>query len=275
MPGLIVLVVFFGIPVFALIRISLSSWSGVGEIKWLGVDNFVATLSSSEFYAAILNSVKMAAAGTFGIVVIAVVLAALVSANIRGSAVYRVIWFLPGIAPAAALAVFWALSVQPQGGVVNYMLGKVGLGSNHQWLSTPSTALWVVVFVLIWHGVGFAFLLVLGAMEEIPVSVNEAASLDGASPVARFFLITLPLIRPVLGMITLLEVIWAFNGFTLVWAITRGGPGNATQVLPVLVFKEGFANGNFGPAAAISILGGLILLVIGFFSLRGQKSAED
>ena len=165
--------------------------------------------------------------------------------------------------------------MQPSTGVVNQFLGAIGLGSAHTWLSDPSSAMYVIAFVVVWHGVGFAFLLLLGAMEEVPVSVHEAARLDGASGWRRFGSITLPLIRPVLGTVTLLNIVQAFNGFTFVWGITGGGPGNATEVLPILVYKQAFLFGHFGPAAAMAIIGGVILLVIGFLSLRLQRSAED
>ena len=134
----------------------------------------------------------------------------------------------------------------------------------------------MVIAVAIWQGAGFAFLVILGAMEEIPVSVYEAAALDGTGPVRQFFRITLPLTRPVLSMILLLEAIWAFNGFTLVWGMTQGGPGDATAILPVQVYKEAFQFGNFGAAAAISVVGGLVLLVVGFVgNWFGSRRAVD
>lgn len=275
LPAGAVVLVFFAIPLISLVRLSVSKWTGVGDMSFVGLDNFVRAFSDGVFYHALLNSVGLAAMGAGGTIVVALLCAALVSGRIRGAATYRVLWFLPAIAPAAAVSVFWALSVQPRTGLVNQLLGAVGLGGAHAWLSQPSTALYVVAFVIVWHGVGFAFLLLLGAMEEIPVSVHEAASLDGASVMTRFFRITLPLIRPVLAVVTLLNVIWAFNGFTFVWSITQGGPGNSTEVLPTLVYKEAFLFGHFGPAAAMAFIGGAILLILGLFTLRGQKSAGD
>lgn len=264
LPGTVVLLAFFGLPILGLIRTSLSSWTGIGDQQFIGLDNFVALVGDSSFLGALLNSILLSVSSSVGICVIATVLGALVSAGVRGSAVYRVIWFLPGIAPPSAVAVFWSLSVQPQSGVVNAVLGSVGLGDSHAWLAESATALWVVVGVAIWGGAGFAFLVILGAMEEVPVSIHEAAAIDGASALRRFFSLTLPLIRPVLSMVVLLEAIWAFNGFTLVWGMTMGGPGDATTILPVQVYKDAFQFGNFGPAAAISIVGGVILLVVGF-----------
>ena len=275
-PGLVLILLFFGFPIVDLVRASLSNWSGVGDRAFIGGDNYVALLSDGATQAALGRSVLLGLGTAIGISIIATLLAALVSGGIAGSNVYRIVWFLPAIAPPSAVAVFWALAVQPTSGAVNAALGAVGLGDDHAWLANPDTALWVVIAVAIWQGAGFAFLVILGAMEEIPVSVYEAAALDGTGPVRQFFLITLPLTRPVLSMMLLLEAIWAFNGFTLVWGMTQGGPGDATAILPVQVYKEAFQFGNFGAAAAISVVGGVVLLVVGFVgNWLGSRRAVD
>lgn len=276
-PGILLLLLFFGLPVVDLIVTSVSDWSGIGQRQFTGFDNYARLLSDPDFIASLLNSVFLGVGAAAGIGVIATVLAALISGNIRGGGIYRIIWFLPAIAPPSAVAVFWSLSVQPRSGAVNAFLGAIGLGDTHAWLAQSSTALYVIIAVAIWQGVGFAFLVILGAMEEVPVATYEAASIDGASRVRSFFAITLPLVRPVLSMIILLEAIWAFNGFTLVWGMTQGGPGDATTILPVQVYKEAFRFGDFGMAAAISVIGGIILLVLGFTGqwLGSRKGADE
>lgn len=276
-PGVILLVVFFGLPIIDLVRSSLSQWSGIGQPKFIGLENYQAILGDEKVGSSLLRSLVLGVGASLGITVIATVLAALVSGGVRGSSLYRILWFLPAIAPPSAVAVFWALSVQPRSGAVNAFLGAIGLGDTHALLADPATALGVVIGVAIWQGVGFAFLVILGAMEDVPVAIYEAASIDGCSPVRRFFSITLPLIRPVVSMIALLQVIWAFNGFTLVWGMTRGGPGDATAILPVQVYREAFLYGDFGLAAAISVVGGIILLVIGIIgqAIGSSKGADE
>jgi len=275
-PACLLLVVFFGLPIVRLLQTSFSSWYGIGDMTWLGTGNYTATLGDEAFWSSLGRSAVLGLGCAVGLTVIATVLAALISAGIRGASVYRVIFFLPAIAPPAAVGVFWALSFQPRTGVVNAVLGRVGLGNTHAWLADPGTALFAVMAVAIWTGVGFAFLVLLGAMEDVPVSVYEAGALDGAGAVRRFFSLTLPLIRPVLSMVVLLEVIWSFNAFTLVWALTTGGPGDATVILPVLVYKEAFQMGNFGPAAAASVLGGVLLLAAAAAGQwLGSRQTED
>jgi ABC-type sugar transport system permease subunit len=277
LPGIAVLLVFFGVPVLDILQTSLSRWSGIGQGQFIGLDNYTRLLQDPRVISALGRSVTLGVCTALGIGVVATLMAAMVSRGIRGSRFYRIAWFLPAIAPPSAVAVFWALSVQPRSGAVNAVLGAIGLGNTHAWLADSSTALWVVVFVAIWGGVGFAFLVILGAMEDVPIDIYEAAALDGASPVQAFFKITLPLIRPVLSMIVLLNVIWAFNGFTLVWGMTQGGPGDATTILPAQVYRDAFKFGNFGLAAATSVVGGVILLLIGLVGhyLGSRRSADS
>ena len=155
-----------------------------------------------------------------------------ISAGVKGGRFYRVIWFLPGIAPIAAVSVFWSLAFQPTSGVVDAALGHLGLGSTHAWLSSSSLAIYPIVFVTVWASAGFAFIVLLSGMEQIPVEFYEAARLDGASWTRVFRSIMLPLVRPVIGVVALLEAIWTFNGFTVIWGMTQGGPGYATSTLP-------------------------------------------
>lgn len=276
-PGLIILAVFFGLPIIDLVRTSFTQWPGVGEPQYIGIDNYVTAFTSPAVRDALLRSVGLGVGAALVLCAIATVLAALVSGGIRGKTFYRVVWFLPAIAPPSAVAVFWALSVQPRSGAVNAFLGALGFGDTHAWIADPSTVMYVIIAVAVWAGVGFAFLVILGAMEEVPVSVYEAASIDGASRIRQFFSITLPLVRPVLSMIVLLEVIWAFNGFTLVWGMTQGGPGNASTILPVQVYKDAFLFSNFGLAAAVSVVGGLLLLVVGLVgqALGSRKGVDE
>lgn len=250
------------------VRLSFSRWPGAGEVRWVGLDNFRSVLTDPAFWASFRLSIVFALLVAGMTVAIATLLAAAVSAGVAGKGFYRTVWFLPAVAPGAAVGIFWALAYQPGTGAVNVLTGSLGLGSDHAWLAEPATAIFAVAAVAVWAGVGFAFLLVLGAMEQVPVSLHEAARLDGASAPRRFRSITVPLILPVLVTTTILNVLWAFNGFTLVYAMTRGGPGDATQIIPVKVYLDGFQFSQFGPASAVAVLTSLFLLGLALLSLR-------
>lgn len=274
-PGLILLVLFVGVPLVEAIWLSFTSWPGAGPAPVVGLDNYQHAVSDPAFLHSIGITALYAVLCASGIVIIAVILAAAVSGGVRGSGFYKVVWFLPGIAPATAVAVFWGLAFQPQTGIVNVILGDVGLGDTHAWLATPDTALYPLVAVTIWAGVGFAFLVILGAMEQVPVTLYEAATLDGAGPVRRFVSVTLPMIRPVLVVIAMLELIWSANGFSFVYAMTEGGPGDATQTLPILIYTTAFRFSQYGYASALGVLSAIVLIAVGLIALRLSHSRQE
>lgn len=274
LPAPILVAVFFGVPIFQAIRISLSDWPGGGPISFIGLDNYVSQLTSPGFFSSLALTFGFAIASAAGIVILATVLAAAVSRNVSGSRFYRVVWFIPGVAPAAAVAVYWSTAFQPVFGTVSTLAGFIGLGNNLAPLADPKSAIYPVIFVSIWSGVGFAFILILGAMEQIPVSVYEAAQLDGASVFRQFFSLTLPLARPVLAVTATLNLIWAFNNFSTVFGMTGGGPGTATTTLPILVYKTAFRSGDYGNATTVAVLAAIILLILGFLALRITGGSE-
>lgn len=273
-PAALLVVGFAGYPLLQSAWLSLTEWGGIGSPKWVGLRNFRAVLTESEVAHATLVTVEFAVLGTAGIIVLATLLAAAVSAGVKGSSFYRVVWFLPGIAPVTAVGIFWSQAVVPQQGAVNVVLGRLGLGDMHAWLAQTSTAIYPTAAAAVWSGVGFAFILILGATEQIDVSVYEAATIDGAGRIRQFFAITLPLIRPVLAITTMLEFVWAANGFTMVWAMTGGGPGDATTTLPVLIYLRAFQFTDFGQASAMAVLSGVALFVLGLLALRASNSGR-
>ena len=275
LPAVILMVAFVGAPAVEGVRIAFSDWKGFGDIDFIGFGNFTEALTNSPFLPSLGLTGIYSVLSMVGIVVIATLLAAAVSARVAGSAFYRVVWFLPGIAPIAAAAIFWAIAFQPGHGVVNVVLGAIGLGSDHSWLASPTQSIYPTIFVTIWANVGFAFLLILGAVEQIPVSTYEATRLDGSGTIRTFFFITLPLIRPVLGVTAVLELIFQFNGFTIIWGMTQGGPGYATSVLPVLIYRQAFQQVNYGLGSAMAVMGGILLIIVGLISIKLSGSRQE
>jgi ABC-type sugar transport system permease subunit len=274
-PAAVALFVIVGLPLAHGVRISLSNWPGVGAINFTGFENYATVITNPAIVQSIGVTLLFAVGSTIGIVSLASVLAAAVSRGVRGAGFYKVVWFLPGVAPIIASALFWSQSMQPGTGAINYVLGAVGLGSDHAWLADPDQALYPIIAVTIWASTGFAFLLILGAMEQVPVELYEASALDGASPARQFFSVTFPMIVPVFSAVTLLQFIGAANNFGVVWAMTQGGPGDATTTLPALVYKQAFVSGDYGLAAAIAVVSGIVLIGIGLIGLRLGRSRQE
>ena len=273
-PVFVLLFLFLGLPVINSIQLSFSRWGGLGPLEPVGWQNYTDLVADEQMRYSARITILYAFSVAIGVVAIATILAAAVSAGVRGHKFYKVVWFFPGIAPPTAVAIFWSSGFQPESGVVNTILGKIGLRDDYAWLASSETALYPVIFVGIWIAVGFAFLVILGAIEQIPISVREAATVDGANIRQQFFKITLPLIRPVMLIMLTLQIIWTFNGFTVVWAMTTGGPADSTSILPILAYKEAFRFGRFGTAAAMAVIAGIFLMIIGSLGIRLSRSEQ-
>lgn len=271
-PAILLLIATFLLPIISTLRLSFSQWPGVGPVEWVGLKKYSELVVNPDFHSSIKVTIVFSILSTIGVMVTALLMGLAASRKRRSDEPLRAIWFLPAIAPATAMAVFWTISVQPEIGVVTQLMGKIGLGRDSAWLSEPSTALYVVIAVSIWASASFPFLLIVGAIDRIDPEVLEAAKVDGAGEWQqnRFFI--LPLIQPVLVVVTVLQFIWSFNGFSLIWAMTRGGPVDSTSVLSIFQYKQAFMFGDFGTASAVGVLGTIFLLTLGVLSLRLAKS---
>lgn len=270
-PAIAATVLVYIVPFFGTIRLSFTEWPGIGTPKPVGLDNYRQLLSDSNFYSSVKVTLLFAVATTVGVMILAV-WTALVARRGRGNRFFQIVWFLPAIAPGTAVAVFWGFSFQPISGAVNGLLGRLGLGDGHTWLASPDTAIWVVIFVAIWSGTAFPFLIILGAVLRISPALYEAAELDGATGLRQAWHVTLPMIQPVLAMMTLLELIWNFNSFTIIWGMTRGGPVSSTSTLPVLLYRAAFKDFDFGTASAIGVLASVVLVAVGLLGLGFTRS---
>lgn len=273
-PVFILLFLFLALPAINSFRISVSRWDGVGPLKFVGLDNFRRIFADGNLSHSIYVTIFYSVSVSIIVVGMAAIMASAISSGIKGSKFMKVAWFFPGIAPPTAVAIFWSSGFQPYTGVVNKVLEFIGLRDDFAPLASEQTAIYPVIFVSVWASVGFAFLVLLGATESIPVSLKEAAFIDGANVWQHFRKITLPLIKPVLLTIFTLELIWHVNGFTMIWAMTQGGPGFSTEILPIYAYKEAFIFGRFGSAAAISVLVGIFLVALGAISTRMSRSEQ-
>lgn len=273
-PAVAVIGIFLGLPFVQTVQLAFSEWNGGGPVTFVGLDNFTGLLTSADFWQTMGRTAAFSLGATAGILVIGTLLSAAIAAGVPGARFFRSLWFLPVVVPVSAAGVYWGAALQPQGGVVNAALTIFG-GEPVAFLSDPSLALPTITLVWIWIHTGFAMLLILGAMNLVPVEVYEASHVDGAGTLRQFFAITLPIIRPTLVTVAMLELIITFNGFAVVWAMTRGGPGSATEILAVDVYRTAFEQGGYGAASAAALLGTIGLLVVGLIGLRGMRSSSE
>jgi ABC-type sugar transport system permease subunit len=267
-PALVLLALLIAYPVVESVHISLGSWDGVGSVTYRGLANYRRLIHDSLVRQSIVTSLEFFLGTVVCTVAIACLLANAISRNVPGARIFKVVWFLPVIIPVSVAGIFWSNAFQPTTGVANSVLGAIGLGDGHAWLASSSTALSATIFVSVWTQTGYAMLILLGAMDTIPPDVHEAATLDGVGAAGRLFRITLPNIVPMLGTITTLMAVFSFNAFGIIYAMTRGGPGNSTSILPVLVYKQSFLNQDYGYGSASAVVTTLLVGAIGILVLR-------
>jgi multiple sugar transport system permease protein len=257
-PITIASVVVIGFPVVFVIVESFFDVNPSRHIGWTfnGIHNYLDIGKDKDIGSVLLNS----AIWTFGSVILqfalALAAALLVRESLQGRAWawLRATYVLPWATPIIVGAMSWRSMYQPQLGLVNDVLRILGLQSlQHAWLSDSHTALAAVMVTNIWRGFPFIMVMLLSGMAAIPEEVNEAAKVDGAGAYQRIRWITLPLLRPIILLSTLMSLIWTFNNFGLIYVMTQGGPDGASDILTTFVYKNAFQRFDFGYASALSV----------------------
>lgn len=232
--------------------------------EWVGLDNFRYLAQTATFLSAIRNTVIIVLVSDGLKLGIGLGLALLVNQHIPARGIFRALLMLPWAMPAFVAFLTWRVMYQPIGGGINLILTQTGLYPYVvDWLGQSSTALPAVIVASVWRGFPFWFVSILAALQSIPKELYEAARVDGANAWQRFRDVTLPGVRQVLIITTLLSSIWTANGFEHVWLLTQGGPSDKTMVFPVLAYF-GMQTQRIGEAAAVSVamLPALIVLVL-------------
>jgi sn-glycerol 3-phosphate transport system permease protein len=267
LPQVAVTLVFFFWPAFGSLRLSLYRSTPFGDrLIFAGADNFVRLLRSDEYLQSVVHSFVFAAGVTGGGLAISLGLAVLANQRIRGLALYRTALLWPyGIAPAVA-GIIWLFVFHPAYGVLPFALRAV-TAIDFNWLLKGWVAMLMLVTAAIWKQLGYNIAFFLAGLQAIPGSVLEAAQVDGAGPVRRFWAVVFPLLSPITFFLVVLNMVFAFfETFGLVHAVTQGGPGHATEILVYKAYNDGFVNQQLGTAAAQSVL--LMVVVIGLTMLQ-------
>ncbi|CAN7299004.1 sugar ABC transporter permease [Devosia sp. LjRoot16] len=261
LPSLAGMVVFLMAPVLSSLVLSFSQWDLIGEISWVGIDNYVTALADPAVLGALRNTLTFILGYLPSVVIIALGLALLLNRRIRGRVVFRAIYFVPVVTSWVAVSLIWKWLLNPQYGLVNFALGAVGI-KGPGWLFDPAWAMTGVILTSVWKDIGFVTVIYLAGLQDIPEPLYEAAALDGATPWQRFWSITFPMLAPTTFFVTTISLISSFQVFDQVWIMTQGGPAGATSVMVELIYKNAFSYYKMGYASAISwVLFALIFAV--------------
>lgn len=255
--------------------LALTRWDGIGLAEPVGLQNFRDLADDPIFLTALRNNVIWVL-GFGGLSVVGGLVLA-VTLNKPGPLVglYRSAIYLPMVVSLAVSGLFWRVMYAPEG-PINGTLGLLGLEHlERQWLADPAVALWAVLIAAVWRQVGYIMVLYLAGLKGTDPTLEEAAAVDGANAWQRFWRIVMPQLRGVNTVVFAVTVIDSLRTFDIVWAMTRGGPYNETQLLSTYMFQQAFTTGNLGYASAIAVV--IFALAIGFIItyLARQARTED
>jgi raffinose/stachyose/melibiose transport system permease protein len=271
MPALAVYLVFVIVPAVTGIGYSFTDWNAYQkDVHFVGLENFAKIFSPDENYLLFIKNTLIFTVVTIILkTVIALALALLLNESVKRLAhLYRVFIFLPAILPTLIVALVFKSILHPSNGILNQFLRSVGLDVlAERWLVDPAIALFSVIGVDSWKGVGYIMVILLAGLQTIPRDYYEAAEIDGANAWQKLRYVTIPMLMPAIAVVTALNVLYGLRVFDIVYALTNGGPGYATEVLYTVIFKA-FSQGQYGLGTALSTVLLVILLVAGYFVIR-------
>ena len=264
-------------PLKELVQIATHEVNRFGQLRdFAGLANFEALLGDADFIASAWRTLIWTVGVVFGALLISGPVALILNQDFYGRGLARVIVMLPWAVSLTMTAIVWRWAMSGESGMLNSALRGIGaIDGNIQWLADASTAFPVQILIGILATVPFTTTIFLGGLSSINVELYDAASIEGASAWDRFRFVTLPLMKPFINIALVLNTIYVFNSFPIIWAITQGGPANSTDILVTYLYKLAFRWGKLGEASAVSIVMFAILLVFTILYVRLAMREED
>jgi len=259
-------------PTVRTLIISFTKSGPFGGAEWVGIENYTRLFQDPELIGALRNTAIYTIIALIGIPLAVGIAALLNTAGLKGRSAYRTLYFIPVVTMPAAIALVWRMIYNGDYGVLNAALGAVGI-EGRSWLTDPNTALVAIAVVGIWAGLGTNIVIFLAGLQGIPDTIMEAADLDGAGPVRKFFSITIPLLSPSIFFVSVISVIGALQVFDLIYMMLgRSNPAMPnTRTVVYLFYEAGFLDNDRGYAAAIAFLLLVIILILTIVQFRLQK----
>ena len=257
LPAVILTLMFTIWPTAQALYLSFTNATSLGlNNKFVGLDNYIYMFHDKSFIQALINTAKLMAVVPVITIFCSLVLAFVLNqCKLKEMVLYRTLFYFPNIVSLTVVGIIWSFVFHPNVGIVNKILGAVGLESlQRSWLGDSKTALWCIAFTLLWQAAGYYMVMHIAAMDGISPEIYESATLDGASAWRKLVSITMPLMKDIIGITFVLALSGTINlSFVLSQVMTGGGPNGASSVLLQYMYTQGFVNGNFGYAMAITV----------------------
>ena len=278
LPAVILTLMFTIWPTVQALYLSFTNATSLGlNNKFVGLDNYIYMFHDKSFIQALTNTAKLMAVVPVITIFCSLVLAFVLNqCKLKEMVLYRTIFYFPNIVSLTVVGIIWSFVFHPNVGIVNKILGAVGLESlQRSWLGDSKTALWCIAFTLLWQAAGYYMVMHIAAMDGISPEIYESATLDGASAWRKLVSITMPLMKDIIGITFVLALSGTINlSFVLSQVMTGGGPNGASSVLLQYMYTQGFVNGNFGYAMAITVFTLVISVALSMLSRKLTDASE-
>jgi multiple sugar transport system permease protein len=274
-PALLAISVILFVPWVLTLALSFFDWDFTGSPHFIGLKNYQSVLLDSRFNSSVWRTFLYASGATVLPLGLGLVAALVFARDFFGRQALRLVFSFPMLATPVSVALIWVMMLHPQSGVLNYLLSLVGIPPS-QWIYSQNTVIATLVVIETWQWTPFVALILIGGLTTIPEELYEAASIDGATTWQAFAKITLPFLTPYLFVAGILRAVDAIKSLDLIFVMTSGGPGTASETINMYLYLNAFAYYNIGYASAISILflGIVFILALGLVWLKGRQSAS-
>ena len=278
-PTVLLLLLLMVIPVFLVIRYSFMDNVIVNQNPlFVGLENYRTMIADERFIIAVKNTAFFTIVSVIAHLIIGLSFATLLNSELLSKTtrtIYRMIYILPWLFTVAIIAILWRMILNPLG-VLNYIIMSLGISQNQtEWLSSESTALLAVTFINIWAGYPFYMISLLAGLQGIPKDLHEAALVDGATGLQKFWNVTLPHLKPLIISMSILDLIWTSQQFALIWMTTGGGPLSSTEMLGTYTYKLAFSQYELSQASTSAVFLFLISMGLALVYNRTQRAREQ
>lgn len=275
-PTLIFLVIFIAYPIFDSFRLSTVTWNGITpDKKFVGFENWITLVKDRFFWDAFRNNIVVMFISLLTQGILAMALATFLDIAGKKGRIFKVLWFLPYLISSVAIGFLFKFALDANFGIFASLIKLFGGNASVDLLGVPERALFAVMGVVSWQYTPFYMILYLAAYGTIPVELFEASSIDGATRVQYFWRISLPLLRPTIVSGATVSIIGSLKYFDLVYVMTRGGPGSATELMATLMYKTSFAKQSFGYGAAVACGMFILITVVALTVVTALNRAEE
>ncbi|MFC4453988.1 sugar ABC transporter permease [Deinococcus sonorensis] len=266
-PAMALFLVFTALPAVVALFLSFTNYDILSPVRWVGLANYQRLLTDDLFRRGVLNVAFYAAMFVPLMIVLSLSLALALNRPRPGMVLFRTLFYLPAVTSSIAAATIWSWMFQKDYGVVNQALGVIGIqGPN--WLASSDTAMYAIVIVTLWQGLGSNIIIYLAGLSGVPKFLYEAAALDGASPWQQFWFITVPTLRTTTFFVVFMSLVGAFQLFDQAYVMTQGGPGYATTTAVYQIYSNGFTQLRMGYASAQAVVLAIAILCVSLLSMR-------